>query len=70
MVLPGETVATGASDKCLDCQKQLKPRVLFSPAGYYVGYLCDSHGPHSRESGYYGSSEEAQTALDEGTYSR
>ena len=69
MVLPGETVATGASPIC-DCGEKLEPQVCKSPAGYYVGYWCDEDGPFSRESGYYRTREEAERALKVGDYSR
>lgn len=70
MVMQGETVATGAQSKCLDCGAQLEPQVCHSAAGYYVGYWCDQDGPHSRESGYYRTSEDAERALASGEYSR
>jgi hypothetical protein len=64
----GETIATGAPDKC--CGQVLKLEVLRSGAGYYVGTFCPECGPYSRESGYFRTREEAQTALDEGGYER
>ena len=70
MVLPGETVATGAPMACLDCKKALKVRVCKSAAGYYVGFLCPDCGPHSRESGYYKTEKEAEEALYSGKYER
>lgn len=69
-MIPGETVATGALTTCLDCGEELKPKVCRSGAGYYVGYWCQQDGPHSRESGYYASSEAATLALKEGRYGR
>jgi non-ribosomal peptide synthetase component E (peptide arylation enzyme) len=68
-MLPGETIATGAPSTCADCLKDLKNEVLRSAAGYYIGTLCDC-GPYTRESGYYRTEEEAQRALDAGTFVR
>ena len=71
-MLPGETVASGASGKCKDpgCPGADGPKVLQSGAGFYIGYFCDMCGPYSRESGYYGSAEEAAAALDSGEFGR
>lgn len=70
MVLPGETIATGGSDTC-DCGDKLELRVLQSPAGHYIGTQCDKEcGPWSRESGYYNTRVEAETALKKGGYER
>lgn len=66
MVLPGETIRTGASDTCPDCKEKLVEQVLLSNAGYYIGTRCNC-GPYSRESGYYKTREEAQNALDSQT---
>lgn len=47
---------------------KLDPTVLKSAAGYYIGTANES-GPVSRESvDYYRSQEEAQKALDEGSW--
>lgn len=70
MVLKGETVATGASDRCVDCDVVLEIGVYSSMAGYYIGYFCDYCGPHSRESGYYRTREDAQRALESGVFGR
>tara|TARA_R110000822_G_scaffold225353_2_gene358149 strand:+ start:1122 stop:1340 length:219 start_codon:yes stop_codon:yes gene_type:complete len=71
MTLPGETIATGAPDKCDEpmCENR-GPQVLVSAAGYYIGYSCRLCGPYSRESGYYEYRAEAQAAMDRGEYSR
>lgn len=69
MVLLGENITTGGSDKCTDCGKKLEFMVCQSNAGYYVGTWCCC-GPFSRESGYYRSRDEAQKALDSGKYGR
>lgn len=68
-MLPGETIATGAPATCEDCGVALKPQVLQSAAGYYIGTFCQC-GPYSRESGYYPKREEAQQALDTGDFGR
>ena len=69
MVLPGETVATGASSTCRDCGTVMNPRVCHSAAGYYVGYECPC-GPYSRESDYFKTRELAEKALHTGDYDR
>lgn len=63
-MLPGETIRSGASNEC--CGKKLELQVLQSGAGYYIGTICEQCGPYSRESGYYGSKEEAAEALKNG----
>ena len=71
-MLPGETLASQPSTqyhKCEDCKQELIPKVLHSAAGYYIGTFCEC-GPYSRESGYYKTAGEAQTALDEGSFER
>ena len=70
MGMDGETVATGAPTKCLDCDKELEVQVCQSAAGFYIGYWCNEDGPHSRESGYYKSAKGAQEALDQGGFER
>lgn len=69
MALPGETIALGAPSTCPTCGVQLKLKVLRSGGGYYIGTTCYC-GPYSRESGYYGSREEAQDDLDSGLFGR
>ena len=55
----------------LQCGEELEIRVLKSGAGYYIGTLCDEHGPHSRESyNYFGTQEMAQEALDKDLWIR
>jgi hypothetical protein len=61
-MLPGETINSGAPDKCPDCGVKLELRVCHSAAGYYLGTQCNC-GPYSRESGYYKTQEEAAAAL-------
>lgn len=62
MALPGETIHLGASPVCPDCKTVLLNDVLRSAAGYYIGTACRC-GPYSRESGYFGSYEEARKEL-------
>lgn len=69
MVLQGETSATGASDTCEDCGEELVNGVQMSAAGYYIGTVCEC-GPYSRESGYYKTREQAESALKEGGFGR
>jgi len=69
MTLPGECV-NDIKTNCFDCGTEMDIGVYRSNAGYYIGFFCDRCGPYSRESGYYGSSEDAQDALDSGNYFR
>ena len=69
MVLPGETISTGAAATYEDCGETPKLQVLSSAAGYYVGTQCNC-GPYSRESSYYKKSADAQKALDGGEFGR
>lgn len=63
MILPGETIRSGADSTCPDCGVVLKEKICRSNAGYYIGTECNC-GPYSRESHYYKTREAAQTALD------
>ena len=69
MVMPGETILTGASDECPDCEKKLKFEVMRSPAGFYVGTQCCC-GPYSRESGYYAIRKKAEEDLKNNNFGR
>jgi len=69
VTIPGETIATGAPTTCSDCGVEIVLQVCQSAAGYYVGAYCHC-GPYCRESGYYGSREDAQKALDNDGYDR
>jgi hypothetical protein len=60
MALPGETIATGATPFCEDCDKVPDLGVYQSSAGFYIGTYCGC-GPFSRESGYYETQEAADT---------
>jgi len=76
MTLPGETIGrslvtelpAGSTCTCVDCGKAMPIAVLSSAAGYYVGFFCPSCGPYSRESQYFRKREEAQEALEHGTW--
>lgn len=61
MTPPRETIADGAPSICLICGKKLILKVCCSAVGYYIGTFCCE--PHSRESGYYGTREEAESDL-------
>jgi hypothetical protein len=63
MVGIGETIRTGAAERCRACEVMLVEEVHMSPAGYYIGTWCNC-GPYSRESDYYPDRESAQKALD------
>ena len=69
MTLPGECVGEPTTI-CHECSTELAIDIQKSAAGYYIGFFCDCCGPYSRESGYYRSSEEAETALSAGSYGR
>jgi hypothetical protein len=69
MTVLGETLASGAPKTCPDCGITVSPEVLSSAAGHYVGTRCNC-GPYTRESGYYVYAQNAQDALDAGTYRR
>jgi len=67
MVMPGETVDTGAP---LPYEGAV-PEVCTSGGGrYYIGYNDEDGLPYTRESEYYRTYEKAEEALEEGTYSR
>lgn len=69
MTLEGETIGTGASPRCPDCNTMSATGVYSSMAGYYIGTWCEC-GPYSRESGYYTSYEAAEHDLTCGLYGR
>ena len=68
-MLPGVTIASGASPVCPDCGLRLNLEVLQSAAGFYIGTRCDC-GPYSRESGYFKSRDLAAHALLAGDFGR
>lgn len=61
-MLPGETIRSAFKPVCTDCREPLVVCVLRSAAGHYLGTACLC-GPHSRETGYFASREEADLAL-------
>jgi hypothetical protein len=69
-MLPNETVSAGAAKECADCKEKIVgPKVMFSPAGYYIGYTCGC-GPYSRESGYIPTAILAKQILEGGVWER
>jgi hypothetical protein len=53
---------------CTECEEHgdkatMKLSVLRTPAGYYLGFWCDNHGPYSRETNYVRTREEAEEML-------
>jgi hypothetical protein len=63
-MFPGETVLSGGRKTCYECDKTLEFRVLKSSAGHYVGTQCEHHGPHTRETNYFKTKDQAQHALE------
>lgn len=45
---------------CKVCGREMVLEVLHNYSGYYLGYVCDTCGPQTRETGYYATSEEAE----------
>ena len=68
MVMPGETIATGAEGTCPECEKRLVLEVLRANS-YYIGTQCNC-GPYSRESGYFKTRAEAEKVLASGMFGR
>lgn len=68
-MLPGETLQSGAPARCPTCKTDLVVGVQRSAGGWYIGTVCQC-GPYTRESGYYRTEHDAQTALRLGLYSR
>lgn len=55
---------------CSDCENEnenidstMNLRVLYTPAGYYLGFWCDNHGEYSRETHHVRTREEAEKML-------
>lgn len=69
MVMPGETIGTGAPRSCPECGLTPPLEVHRSPAGYYIGTYCEC-GPYSRESDYYKTRKDAEDALKSGIFGR
>lgn len=63
-MFPGETVATGASNLCGECAKVLELQVCSTPRGFFLGYWCDEHGVHTRETGWYPKEETVKRILE------
>jgi hypothetical protein len=68
MALPGEV--GHINTKCKFCGEFLPAQVLRSGAGWYIGTYCSNCGPYSRESGYYRTEADAESALEKGTFGR
>lgn len=49
---------------CGECWSMMPLKVLLTPAGYYLGFWCNNHGPFSRETRYFKERSEAQELLD------
>lgn len=62
MTIENETILSGAAALCLDCSRKPDWRVLQSPAGWYVGTICNC-GPYSRETEYFDDENLANEAL-------
>jgi len=60
-MIPGE--CKGLEGHTCECGFKMELEVLSTPAGYYLGYMCDECGPYSRETGYYKTKEEAEEEL-------
>ena len=55
---------------CMECGTVQTIQVLSGAAGYYIGFFCPECGFYSRESGYFHSRDEAETAFDLGDFGR
>ena len=69
MVMQGETILTGASCKCSECNQAVTLGVYRSNAGYYIGTWCGC-GPYSRESQYFATRDLATHFFEKGNYGR
>ena len=57
----------------MKCKKGYEFEVMSTPAGYYVGTVCEDDGypePYCRASGYYNTRQDAEKALEEKTFVR
>lgn len=62
-MMPGECLGMNGT-KCLDCGASLKLKIHRSPAGWYLGYICNiCCEPYSRETGYFSTYAEAEEAM-------
>lgn len=48
--------------KCHWCGREIVLEVLHNHSGWYVGYVCSTCGPLSRETGFYATREEAESS--------
>jgi len=62
MAIEGELTGTEKLVTCRTCYVAMPLSVLLSAAGHYIGRSCDC-GPHSRETSYYSTIDEAQADL-------
>jgi len=63
MVISGETIMTGGNGGKFGTRGVSELRVMFSGGGYYLGTETTEGSPYSRETCYFGSESEAETAL-------
>lgn len=47
---------------CEVCGRELVLEVLHNHSGWYLGYVCDTCGPQTRETGYFATLEAAEYA--------
>lgn len=52
------------AEHCESCKTVLRVQVCRSNAGYYLGMICATCGPHSRFSGYANTRDEAENVLN------
>jgi len=64
MAIPGETTGGAALGECSECGVSVPLEVCSSAAGYFLGYWCNACGPCGRETGYFGTEQEAKDALE------
>lgn len=50
---------------CDDCIEEMELSVCQSATGFYLGFWCNTCGPHDRVSDYFGTREKANEALTE-----
>ena len=63
MVMPGETIMTGANEGEFGKRGYSELKIMKSSAGYYLG--TEYAIPGSRETCYFGSESEATSALED-----
>ena len=47
---------------CPNCGREMVLELLHNHNGWYLGYICDTCGPQTRETKYYATPEEAEYA--------